>query len=111
MEDILADRPGIRLLSAMQGGAGLELARQQRPDLILLDVHLPDMPGDEVLRQVQADPHLGATPVVVISADATAPQIERLRAAGVWDYLTKPIDVSRFLALLDRLLHERQVSP
>jgi CheY-like chemotaxis protein len=93
----------------MQGGSGLELARQHRPDLILLDIHLPDIPGDEVLRQVKSDPHLCATPVVVISADATAPQIERLRAAGAWDYLTKPIDVPRFLRLLDRFMLERQV--
>jgi CheY-like chemotaxis protein len=111
MEDILAYRPEFQLLSAMQGGAGLELAREHHPDLILLDVHLPDMPGDEVLRQVRAEPRLRATPVVVISADATAHQIERLRAAGAWDYLTKPIDVARFLALLNRFLHERQVVP
>src|SRR5262249_29143948 len=63
MEDVLAYLPEVRLLSATQGGAGLELARQHRPDLILLDVHLPDMRGDEVLRQVQSDPHLRATPV------------------------------------------------
>jgi PAS domain S-box-containing protein len=107
MEDILAYRPEVRLLSATQGGAGLALARQHRPDLILLDVHLPDMSGDEVLRQLRTDPHLRATPVVMISADATATQIERLRAAGAWDYLTKPIDVRRFLALLDRFLQER----
>jgi PAS domain S-box-containing protein len=111
MEDILTDRPGVRLLSALQGGAGLELARQHRPDLILLDVHLPDMPGDEVLRQIQSDPDLYTIPVVIISADATGPQIERLRAAGAWDYLTKPINVPRFLRLLDRFLQERQVPP
>jgi CheY-like chemotaxis protein len=111
MEGVFASRPEVRLLSATQGGAGLELARRHRPDLILLDIHLPDMPGDEVLRQLQSDPHLRATPVVVISADATAPQMERLRAAGAWDYLTKPLHVPRFLALLDRLLRERQVGP
>jgi signal transduction histidine kinase len=109
MEHVMGYRPGVRLLSAMQGGAGLELARQHRPDLILLDVHLSDMQGDEVLRQVRSDPDLRATPVVVISADATPSQIERLRAAGAWEYLTKPIDVPRFLALLDRLLRERLV--
>jgi PAS domain S-box-containing protein len=111
MEDILAYRPEVRLLSARQGGAGLELARQHRPDLILLDAHLPDMPGEEVLRQVQSDPHLRGAPVVIISADATAPQIEKLRAAGAWDYLTKPLDVPRFLALLDRFMQERQERP
>jgi PAS domain S-box-containing protein len=111
MEDILADRPEVRLLSAMQGGAGLELARQHRPDLILLDIHLPDIPGDEVLRRLRSDPHLQAIPVVIISADATPSQIARLRAAGVWEYLTKPIDVPRFLKLLNRFLLERQVRP
>jgi CheY-like chemotaxis protein len=111
MEDILAYRPGVRLLSALQGAAGLQLARQHRPNLILLDIHLPDMSGDEVLRQVRSDPHLRGTPVLVISADATAPQIERLCAAGAWDYLTKPLDVPRVLSLLDRLLRERQVGP
>jgi PAS domain S-box-containing protein len=111
MEDIFACRPEVQLLSATQGGAGLELARQHHPDLILLDLHLPDMPGDEVLRQLQSDPHLCATRVVVISADATPTQITRLRAAGAWEYLTKPLDVPRFLELLDRFLHERQVPP
>jgi CheY-like chemotaxis protein len=107
IEGILAYRPQVRLLSAMQGGLGLELARQHHPDLILLDVHLPDMRGDEVLRQVQADPRLRDTPVVVITADATPNQAERLRAAGAWEYLTKPIDVARFLALLDQSLPKR----
>jgi PAS domain S-box-containing protein len=109
MEQVLTYRPGVRLLSATQGGAGLEMARRQHPDLILLDVHLPDMQGDEVLRQIQSDPHLRATPVVVVSADATLSQAERLLAAGAREYLTKPIDVARFLALLDRLLRERLV--
>jgi PAS domain S-box-containing protein len=111
MEDILAYRPAVRLLSAMQGGAGLELARRYRPDLILLDAHLPDMPGDEVLQEVKSDPKLRAIPVVVISADATVAQIERLRAAGAWDYLTKPVDVPRLLTLIDRFTQERKVQP
>jgi CheY-like chemotaxis protein/two-component sensor histidine kinase len=107
IDGILAYRPQVRLLSAMQGGLGLELARQHHPDLILLDVHLPDMRGEEVLRQVRADPRLRNTPVVVISADATPNQTERLRTAGAWAYLNKPIDVVRFLALLDQSLSQR----
>ena len=99
----LAQYLEVRLLSATQGGAGLELARRHRPDVILLDLHLPDVPGDEVLRQVRSDPHLRATPVVVISADATPPQIERLRAAGAWDYLTKPLDVNRLVETMAAL--------
>jgi CheY-like chemotaxis protein len=111
MEDILAFRPEFQLLPAVQGGAGLALARQFHPALILLDVHLPDMEGDEVLRQLRADPRLRETPVIVVSADATPRQIERFRAGGAWDYLTKPVDVPRLLALLDRFLHEREVRP
>jgi PAS domain S-box-containing protein len=106
IEGILTYRSHVRLLSAMQGRVGLDMARQHRPDLILLDVHLPDIPGDEVLRQIRADPRLHGTPVIVLSADATPHQIERLRAAGASEYLTKPIDVARFLALLDRFFAE-----
>ena len=101
VERILARRPEVSLISAMQGSIGLELARQHQPDLILLDLHLPDIQGDEIVRQLRADPRTAHLPVVMISADATAAQIERLRAAGAHDYLTKPIDVRKFLALVD----------
>ena len=101
VERILARRPEVTLLSAMQGGIGLELARQHRPDLILLDLHLPDIQGDEILRQLRAEPRTAQLPIVMISADATAAQIARLRADGASDYLTKPIDVREFLALVD----------
>ena len=101
VERILARRPEVTLISAMQGSIGLELARQHRPDFILLDLHLPDIQGDEVLRQLRADPGTAQLPIVMISADATDAQIERLRAAGASDYLTKPIDVRAFLALVD----------
>jgi PAS domain S-box-containing protein len=104
VEQVIAERPGVRLITAMQGRLGLDLARQHRPDLILLDVHLPDLPGDEVLRELRGDPVLGRTPVVILSADATPGRIERLRAAGASTYLTKPIDVRRLLALVDETL-------
>jgi PAS domain S-box-containing protein len=101
VERILARRPEVKLVSAMQGSIGLELARQHRPDLILLDMHLPDIQGEEVLRQLHADPGTACIPIIMISADATEHQIERLRAAGANDYLTKPIDVRRFLSVVD----------
>ena len=101
VERILARRPEVTLISAMQGRLGLELARQHSPDLILLDLHLPDMQGDEILRQLRAEPGTAHLPIVMISADATTPQIERLRAGGATDYLTKPIDVGKFLNLVD----------
>ena len=85
----------------MQGRLGLELAREHHPDLILLDLHLPDMGGREVLDRLRLDPETAGIPVVIISADATPGQVKRLLAAGATDYLTKPLDVSQFLRVLD----------
>jgi len=104
IERILARRPGIRLLSAMQGRLCLDLTREHHPDLILLDLHLPDIEGAEVLRRLRESPETREIPVVVVSADATPRQIDRLRADGARDYLTKPFDVKKFLALVDEIL-------
>jgi CheY-like chemotaxis protein len=104
VQRILSRRPEVKLLVAMQGRLGLDLASQHRPDLILLDLHLPDMRGEEVLRRLRATPETQRIPVVVISADATQGQIERLRAAGAQAYLTKPLDVKRLLTILDETL-------
>jgi len=70
----------------------------------MLDLHLPDIGGGEVLRRLRADPHTTHLPVVVLSADATPGQTKRLLAAGASQYLTKPLDVTRFLAVVDQLL-------
>jgi len=101
METVFATRPGIKLLTAMQGRMGLDLAREHVPDLILLDLHLPDMHGDEVLRQLRADRRTKDIPVAIVSADATPGQIERLLAAGAQSYLTKPLDIKNLLAFVD----------
>jgi len=85
------------------------LARQHRPDLILLDLHLPDISGEEVLRELHGDPELRQTPVIVLSADATPGQVQRLLATGVRAYLTKPLDVRQFVALLDETLPAREM--
>jgi CheY-like chemotaxis protein len=106
MERILARRPGVRLLTAATGAVGLEVARTQLPDLILLDVHLPDILGDDVLRQLWADPVTRQIPVSVLSADATPGQIRRLLSAGARAYLTKPLDVEKVLSLVDGTLAE-----
>ena len=98
---VLARRPEIRLLSAEDAHLGLELARQHRPDLILLDLHLPDLPGDEMLYRVKAIPELADTKVVVVSADATPERIRRMLDQGVDGYLTKPVDVTTLLQLVD----------
>jgi PAS domain S-box-containing protein len=104
VERILQRRPGVRLVSAMQGSIGLELARQHHPDLVLLDIHLPDLGGDIVLQRLKAEPTTAAIPVVIVSADATPRQQRRFRQLGADDYLTKPLDVSHLLTVLDQHL-------
>ena len=110
VERVLAEHTAIRLIAAMQGRLGLALAREHRPDLILADLHLPDMSGEEILRELQGDPALSGTPVVIVSADATPGQMKRLLAAGARGYLTKPIDVQRLLSEIDAALPAREAS-
>ncbi|HVS09269.1 MAG TPA: ATP-binding protein, partial [Planctomycetota bacterium] len=107
VERIVARRPGVRLLSAMQGRLGFDLAREHQPDLILLDHHLPDIMGDEVLRLVREEPRTRDVPVVMLSADASPGQIARLLNAGARAYLTKPLDVAKLLALIDQTPRRR----
>jgi PAS domain S-box-containing protein len=103
VERAVARRPGISLLTAQQGRIGIDLARQHRPDLILLDLHLPDLSGEEVLRSLQEDPVTRRVPVVMVSADATPARVKQLLAAGARTYLTKPLDMRRFFRLLDEI--------
>lgn len=101
VEQMLADQADIELLTAMQGRLGFDLALQHLPDLILLDLHLPDLPGWKVLEQLQRNAATCRIPVVVISADATQRQIDRLLAAGARAYLTKPIEVAEFYRVIE----------
>ena len=104
VQGILARRPEVRLLTAFQGALGVELAQQHCPDVILLDLHLPDINGDEVLRRLRANPDTRNIPVVMISADATPGQAERLLKAGANEYLPKPFDIADFLRILDKCI-------
>jgi CheY-like chemotaxis protein len=101
VERILSRRPGVGLISAMRPLLGLELASEHHPDLILLDLHLPDMPGQEVLRRLRANPRTAEIPVVVLSADARPSLIKNLLDQGVRAFMTKPLDVKELLDLLD----------
>jgi PAS domain S-box-containing protein len=103
VQRVLERRPDIRLTVARTGAMGLSVAARIPFDAILLDLHLPDVDGEEVLRQLRASPATD-TPVIVLSADATPSHIERLREAGVVEYLTKPLDLPHFLRVLDDLL-------
>jgi PAS domain S-box-containing protein len=102
IEQMLTDQPEVKLITAMQGQLGVELARQHSPDLILLDLHLPDLPGWEVLSHLQRHESTRDIPVVVISADATSRQLKRLLAAGARAYLTKPLDMQEFLRIIEQ---------
>jgi len=104
VERILEFRPGLKLKHARNGGSGVEMALAHHPRLILLDLNLPDMHGSEVLRQLQNEPTTAKVPVVVLSADATPSQIERLLTAGARNYLTKPFDIDPFLAVVDEMV-------
>ena len=97
-------RPAITLLHASDGATGVNMALTQKPDLILLDLHLPDAPGDEVLRRLWEDTRTRHIPVAVLTADATLSQSRRLIATGAKAYLTKPLDVSKMLAVIDERL-------
>lgn len=104
---VLARRPGLDLLHASHGREGLELARAHRPDLVLLDLHLPDMTGIEVLAALREAPRLAGVPVVVVSASAMPADVEQVRGMGIARYLTKPLDIRVFLEVIGALLDNR----
>jgi signal transduction histidine kinase/response regulator RpfG family c-di-GMP phosphodiesterase len=104
IQQILARYPAVQLLEAVQGKLGLELAKTHVPDWILLDLHLPDLGGAEVLRALQQEPRTQGIPVTILSADATPGQIHRLKAEGAREYLTKPLDVKQIIELLENTL-------
>ncbi|MGZ4967182.1 MAG: response regulator [Chthoniobacterales bacterium] len=80
------------------------MAEAHRPKLVLLDLNLPDMHGADVLQRLQQNPATADIPVVVLSANATPSQIERLLSAGARNYLTKPFDIDPFLAVIDEFM-------
>jgi PAS domain S-box-containing protein len=103
VDQVLTRAGTVDLRAAMFGGLGLELAREEPPDLVLLDLHLPDIPGTEVLDRLRADPATATVPVVVVSADATPEQVRGLQDRGVLAYLTKPIDVQELLGVVEQV--------
>ncbi len=104
VERILLQRPEYKLISTMQGRLGIELAREHRPDVILLDLNLPDVAGEEVLARMKADPAICNIPVIMVSADAMGDRIEKLLASGASNYLTKPYKVGEFLRVIRETL-------
>ena len=107
MRGVLGQRPQIRLELSADGASALAAIRARRPDLILLDMHLPDIDGLDLLRRLKDDPDTEAIPVVAVSADATRERSEQALREGALHYLTKPVDVAELLTVVDELL-ERQ---
>jgi len=104
IEQLIARRPTIRLLSAVDGNQGIQLARAYRPDVILMDVNLPGISGIEAMKILRADPATAHIPIVALSANAMPRDIERGITAGFFSYLTKPIKVNEFMKALDAAL-------
>jgi PAS domain S-box-containing protein len=104
VERVLHERGGVRLLTTGRGEEVQELVRRHRPELVLLDLQLPDLDGEEVLGRLKADPATARVPVVVVSVDVSSQKIERALAAGAREYLAKPLDVARFRTVVDSLL-------
>jgi CheY-like chemotaxis protein len=92
------------ILTAADGAAGIEVAARHRPDLILMDLSLPEVDGWEATRRLKASPETAAIPVIALTAHAMQGDEERARACGCDDYLTKPIDEDQLFATLARLL-------
>jgi PAS domain S-box-containing protein len=103
VQELLQRRPDIRLLHAVDARSGISLARDARPDLVLLDMHLPDDDGVAVLTALRADPKTAGIPVIMLSASLQADDQQRARGAGAIDFWTKPIDAAAFHRAIDTL--------
>jgi CheY-like chemotaxis protein/anti-sigma regulatory factor (Ser/Thr protein kinase) len=108
VEQLVARRPTIRLLTAVDGNMGIQLARAQQPDVILMDINLPGISGIEALKILRDDPATAHIPIVALSANAMPRDVERGLAAGFFLYLTKPIKVKEFMEALDAALASGQ---
>jgi len=104
VRELVGLRPSVTLHVACDGASGLDAALRHRPDLVLLDMQLPDMDGHELLRRLRA--RQLPSRIIALSANAMPDAVRKARAAGFDDYWTKPIDIAQFLAGLDRLAAE-----
>jgi CheY-like chemotaxis protein len=103
ISELVARRTDLELHVAVDGTNGVRKALELRPDLILLDMQLPDFDGHEVLRRLRADPITAKIPVIALSANAMPEDIDRALRAGMSDYWTKPLDFRAFMASIDAL--------
>ena len=104
VEQLVARRSDLRMMSATDAFLGIELARVHNPDVILMDINLPGMSGIEAMQILRADPSTAHIPIIAVSANAVPRDIEKGLKAGFFSYITKPIKVSQFLETLDMAL-------
>ncbi|MFN2484056.1 MAG: ATP-binding protein [Candidatus Limnocylindria bacterium] len=104
VERVMELRPDVEGITATTGRQGLHLARVTLPEVLLLDLDLPEVRGEEILRRLKQDEATAAIPVIILSADATEGSVKRLLAEGARDYLTKPLDVEQLIERIDRVL-------
>ncbi len=113
IEELISRRPDMRLLSAINGNLGIELARQSQPEVILMDINLPGMSGIEAMKILREDPATAHIPVIALSANAMPRDIQKGLQAGFFWYLTKPIKVKEFTDVLNVALEfaEKGIRP
>ena len=104
VRELVALRPQVRLSTAEDGLAGVQKALAELPELVLLDIQLPDIDGVEVMRRLRAEARTAGCRIVALSADAMPERISAALAAGFDDYWTKPIQFEAFLSHLDRMV-------
>jgi CheY-like chemotaxis protein len=98
------ERRGFEILCANDGKAGVEMAKAEKPDLILMDMNMPELDGWEATRQIKAEPGMGGLPVIALTAHAMTGDRERALEAGCTDYHTKPIEFPKLLAQIESIL-------
>jgi CheY-like chemotaxis protein len=109
VEQIIARRPDMRLLTAVNGMKGIEIARASLPDVILMDINLPDINGIEALKLLRSDPITSHIPIVALSANAMPRDIKKGLEAGFFRYITKPIKINEFMDALDVALEFAEI--
>jgi CheY-like chemotaxis protein len=108
VEQIIACRTDLRMLSAAEGSIGIEFARAYQPDVILMDINLPGISGIDAMRVLRADPSTAHIPIIALSANAVPRDIAKAIDAGFFSYITKPIKVEHFLEALDAAMKHSQ---
>jgi len=104
VEQLIARRPALRLLTAIDGNQGIQLARAHQPDVIVMDINLPGISGIEAMKILRDDPTTVHIPIVALSANAMPRDVAKGLEAGFFSYLTKPIKVNEFMEALDAAL-------